>query len=335
MLSLFQIRSIGLILMIHWFGAFAQAEEDAPDEVQALEIKSETVKCSADFYIAREQGKDVDEKTDKERKKLGMGEKVILTLSGKPKGVISQLQWKITKGENLASLPKKTKGQEEVTMTVGKRMEEKGDVEVTVTTSEGVEKTITFEVLVPTELTAVAPVRADLPRDPNSVIVAADIKLTVKPTEVSFSNIKVIERDGGLTYVRPDPPPDPQKKEVKLGVPHTGQGCDNARIIEQNNSFIDCVMFKVNYNAIWGARLPQEWFWSCDWKVHDGAGGKDSVADDILDVEAAEQRFKVEYVKFEGEYGEFEEVQIAVRKFRHAISYDLGYHKMNYEYVWK
>ena len=94
-------------------------------------------------------------------------------------------------------------------------------------------------------------------------------------------------------------------------------------------------MFKVNYNAIWGARLPQEWFWSCDWKVHDGAGGKDSVADDILDVEAAEQRFKVEYVKFEGEYGEFEEVQIAVRKFRHAISYDLGYHKMNYEYVWK
>ena len=55
--------------MGHWFGAFAQAGEDVPDEVQALEIKSETTLCSADFYIAKEQGKDVDEKTDKERKK--------------------------------------------------------------------------------------------------------------------------------------------------------------------------------------------------------------------------------------------------------------------------
>ena len=43
--------------MGHWFGAFAQAGEDVPDEVQALEIKSETTLCSADFYIAKEQGK--------------------------------------------------------------------------------------------------------------------------------------------------------------------------------------------------------------------------------------------------------------------------------------
>lgn len=104
---LFQIRLVSLMLMIHWFGAFAQAVEDIPDEVQALEIKSETTLCSAGFYIAREQGKDVDEKTDKERKKLGMGEDVVLTLVGKPKGDISQLQWKITKGETLANLPKK------------------------------------------------------------------------------------------------------------------------------------------------------------------------------------------------------------------------------------
>lgn len=109
MLSLLQIRFVCLICMTFWFGAFSQAAEDVPDEVQALEIKSKTTLCSADFYIAREQGKDVDEKTDKERKKLGMGEKVVLTLTGKPKGDISQLQWKITKGESLASLPKKRK----------------------------------------------------------------------------------------------------------------------------------------------------------------------------------------------------------------------------------
>ncbi|WP_455563061.1 hypothetical protein [Akkermansia massiliensis] len=147
MLSLFQIRSIGLILMVQWSGAFAQAVEDVPDEVQALEIKSETTLCSADFYIAQEQGKDVDEKTDKERKKLGMGEDVLLTLTGKPKGDVSQLQWKITKGEALASLPEKTEGLEEVTLTVSKWIQEKGEVEVTVTTSEGLKKTLPLRFL--------------------------------------------------------------------------------------------------------------------------------------------------------------------------------------------
>ena len=96
--------------MGHWFGAFAQAGEDVPDEVQALEIKSETTLCSADFYIAKEQGKDVDEKTDKERKKLGMGEDVLLTLTGKPKGDVSQLQWKIPKEKLLPLFPKKPRG---------------------------------------------------------------------------------------------------------------------------------------------------------------------------------------------------------------------------------
>lgn len=321
--------------MGHWFGAFAQAGEDVPDEVQALEIKSETTLCSADFYIAKEQGKDVDEKTDKERKKLGMGEDVLLTLTGKPKGAVSQLQWKITKGEALASLPKKTEGKAKVVLTVNKRIQKKGEVEVTVTTSEGLEKTIAFEILVPTKLTAAVPVKSSLPSDPNIVVVAADVKLTVEPTEVSFKNIKLIERDEGLTYVMPDPPPDPQKGEIKLGVPHTGHGCNDARIIELNNSFIDQVIYAAYYNAVWGARLPQEWLWTCGWKVHDGNGGEKSTGDDILQVETVEQRFKAEYMKFDGMDGKVEEVQIAIRKFGRAISYDLYNHQMNYEYVWK
>ena len=321
--------------MGHWFGAFAQAGEDVPDEVQALEIKSETTLCSADFYIAKEQGKDVDEKTDKERKKLGMGEDVLLTLTGKPMGDVSQLQWKITKGEALASLPKKTEGKAKVVLTVNKRIQKKGEVEVTVTTSEGLEKTIAFEILVPTKLTAAVPVKSSLPSDPNIVVVAADVKLTVEPTEVSFKNIKLIERDEGLTYVMPDPPPDPRKGEIKLGVPHTGHGCNDARIIELNNSFIDQVIYAAYYNAVWGARLPQEWLWTCGWKVHDGNGGEKSTGDDILQVETVEQRFKAEYMKFDGMDGKVEEVQIAIRKFGRAISYDLYNHQMNYEYVWK
>lgn len=147
MLSLLQIRFVCLICMIFWFGAFSQAAEDVPDEVQALEIKSETVLCSADFYIAREQGKDVDEKTDKERKKLGMGEDVLLTLDGKPKGDISQLQWKITKGETLAYFSDKTEGKEKVTLTISKRIQKKGEVEVTVTTSEGLKKILSLRFL--------------------------------------------------------------------------------------------------------------------------------------------------------------------------------------------
>lgn len=187
----------------------------------------------------------------------------------------------------------------------------------------------------PTKLTAAVPVKSDLPSDHNILIVAADVKLTVEPTAVSFKNIKLIERDGGLTYVTPNPPPDPQKREVKLGVPHTGHGCDDARIIELNNSFVDQVVYAAYYNTVWGARLPQEWFWTCDWKVHDGNGGKESIKDDIFQVETVEQRFKAEYIKFNGMDGEFEEIQIAIRKFGRAISYDLYNHQMNYEYVWK
>lgn len=187
----------------------------------------------------------------------------------------------------------------------------------------------------PTKLTAAVPVKSSLPSDPNIVVVAADVKLTVEPTEVSFKNIKLIERDEGLTYVMPDPPPDPRKGEIKLGVPHTGHGCNDARIIELNNSFIDQVIYAAYYNAVWGARLPQEWLWTCGWKVHDGNGGEESTGDDILQVETVEQRFKAEYMKFDGMDGKVEEVQIAIRKFGRAISYDLYNHQMNYEYVWK
>ena len=42
-------------------------------------------------------------------------------------------------GEALASLPEKTEGLEEVTLTVNKRIQKKGEVEVTVTTSEGLD----------------------------------------------------------------------------------------------------------------------------------------------------------------------------------------------------
>lgn len=40
-------------------------------------------------------------------------------------------------------------------------------------------------------------------------------------------------------------------------------------------------------------------------------------------------------MKFDGMDGKVEEVQIAIRKFGRAISYDLYNHQMNYEYVWK
>ncbi|MFR4416008.1 MAG: hypothetical protein ACLT8E_00605 [Akkermansia sp.] len=299
--------------MGHWFGAFAQAGEDVPDEVQALEIKSETTLCSADFYIAKEQGKDVDEKTDKERKKLGMG-RCFVDFDRKAHGGCFSVAVEDYQRRSSCLSSQKTEGKAKVVLTVNKRIQKKGEVEVTVTTSEGLEKTIAFEILVPTKLTATVPVKSSLPSDPNIVVVAADVKLTVEPTEVSFKNIKLIERDEGLTYVMPDPPPIP-KGEIKLGVPHTGHGCNDARIIELNNSFIDQVIYAAYYNAVWGARLPQEWLWTCGWKVHDGNGGEESTGDDILQVETVEQRFKAEYMKFDGMDGKVEEVQIAIRKF--------------------
>ena len=76
---------------------------------EVLRIESQAAEYSAQIYIQEEEKGSVPEKekeNDQKRKKLGIGETVILTLvSDKPQliGDPSQIEWTIEEGENLAS----------------------------------------------------------------------------------------------------------------------------------------------------------------------------------------------------------------------------------------
>lgn len=76
---------------------------------EVLRIESQAAEYSAQIYIQEEEKGSVPEKekeNDQKRKKLGIGETVILTLvSDKPQliGDPSHIEWTIEEGKNLAS----------------------------------------------------------------------------------------------------------------------------------------------------------------------------------------------------------------------------------------
>ena len=92
---------------------------------------------------------------------------------------------------------------------------------------------------------------------------SAQLVVTLKPTNVSFKNIKIIERDLGS---------DPNNPRRTLDPGHTGHGVDNAIEVNNANRFADHLKGTVAHQDIQGKIhiLPQEWKWKCSWRVHKG-----------------------------------------------------------------
>lgn len=67
-------------------GMLLPLSEAGEEDTGALQIESATDELSADIHIAREEGKEPprSEADDRKRKKLGIGEFVTLSLTGKP-----------------------------------------------------------------------------------------------------------------------------------------------------------------------------------------------------------------------------------------------------------
>lgn len=279
-----------VFLFFFFFISVEKVHSQESDEIHALEIESETVLCSADFYIKKEKGEDVDENSDKKRKKIGIGEEVKLTLTGKPKGNVSELEWKITQGDNLCELVDKTKGTDEVKLVAKKNIEKGGNAKIIVTTSEGIVKFIQFEIVMPNKLSGEhlngGTASGIKDGDIDIVGASAQIKVTVEPTEVSFKNIKLIERD------KNSKPPG-----FSLDPGHKDHGCDVRWDIDEKNQFVDHLIGGEFYNQMDNHILPQEWAWVCEWNVHVGPGGENTEDKDTFTIQTIDQNFSFKKIK--------------------------------------
>lgn len=121
---------------------------------EVLRIESQAAEYSAQIYIQEEEKGSVPEKekeNDQKRKKLGIGETVILTLvSDKPQliGDPSQIEWTIEEGENLAFFEDRDKS-ETTTLIIRKDISAGGPITIKATTEEGREAKIELSAVIP------------------------------------------------------------------------------------------------------------------------------------------------------------------------------------------
>ena len=294
-------------LIFLWFGGVtllgcfcSQAEEPLPDgDTGALYIESKTALYSADCYIKGEENED-----DKKRSSIGIGESFTLTLTGKPMGDIEKLTWEFVSGKELVKENEENdfKGKTEITLTARKdltpdQLKNESSIELKVTTSEGLIVTMQNPIAVffPTGMTA-AHRGTGTPEvgcnNRGATQPSAQLVVTLQPTNVSFKNIKIIERDLGS---------DPNNPRKTLDPGHTGQGVDKVIEINKANRFEDHLKGTVAHQDIQQKIhiLPQNWKWKCSWRVHKGRGGPIATSgnDDVGQIgEVVEQSFKFYYM---------------------------------------
>lgn len=293
-------------LIFLWFGGamllgcFCSLADEPPPggDTGALSIESKTTLYSADCYIKGEENED-----DKKRSSIGIGESFTLTLTGKPMGDIEKLAWEFVSGKELVEESEESefKGEKKITLTVRKdltphQFENQSSIKLKVTTSEG--RTVTMQnpmvVFFPTGMTATH-MESGTPEEdsnnPGATQPSAQLVVTLQPTNVSFKNIKIIERDLGS---------DPDKPRQSLDPGHTGNGVDKVIDINGANRFKDHLKGTVAHQDIQQKIhiLPQGWKWKCSWRIHKGRGGPIDISgkDDVGQIGGiVEQSFKFHY----------------------------------------
>lgn len=262
------------------FSSISLGEEEDPD-TGPLRIISTTDDCSADIYIREETEEVSDEEKDKdrERSRLGIGEVVQLKLNGKPAliGDISKIEWSIKEGGGLACFCGAATGVRFVYLQIKDDLKSNGKIKVGVIVETGEEREIAFTAVVPNGITAqhvrisydpedpgfhqrgmrVTDAKYSTPEDGDTTIAGASalLELTVLPKDVSFNNIKIVERDGGC-----NPKPDPKVNIASEHIPNFKK-----RTPTKKNGLSDRIASYIPVNKLLGYSFPQIWIWECNW----------------------------------------------------------------------
>ena len=279
-------RLLVLILAVLFSSCILWADEEEEDTLEeteeeasgSLKIKSQTKLCSADYYI---KGGNGDKNEDKKRINIGIGEEITFLLVGKQKGSIKELKWNIEgDGFKKTNLDQFT-GNLKISLIAKNDLKKDTTAKIKAETSEGFQTAITINIKVPNKIEGKKYTGTFEGSDGQSINVSdykipagrhgviGFIEVTLSPTDVSFKNINVIEKDGGLQWKGKDN----GKPKPALASNHTGNGAGKIARIQDKNTFYDCVseledtivvldtIRKTNEN-------PQEFWWVCNAHVY-------------------------------------------------------------------
>lgn len=301
------------------FVCIVHAEEEV--NTGELGIESKTELCSANLYI-RAEDNDVSEKEkeeDRKRDKIGMGETIQLTLSGKEVliGDPSKIEWKI-KGEG-ANFVGETRGKKKVILEISNELKKNTSIKVQAITEgqkvmerevKPVEKELFIKI--PSHMTAQHARKAPKSQERGTPAVidgfpmssdgwteivgaSAQLELTFYPTNVNFQKVRIKEVSGD----------DMEKKFPSLGKAHkTGPAAFlmwGNRLYDNIGSARILINFKNEKH-----QLPQKWTWDCITKVVDSKDKEISVIHrttqffDWKWVDSSESAIVVTVSKFEG-----------------------------------
>lgn len=269
------------------------AEEE--ENSGALNIESQTDELSADMHIAKEEGEKPprSEEEDRARDKIGAGEIIHLTLTGKPIliGNIDQLEWEIAEGRELGNFEGPVKGFVSIDFHTSPYITQGGKLTIQAKTSAGLKKTIQFDVVLPhrdegkqqkvTSLHAKDPKTGKRGFDehrfdawPTEPGCGAKLEITLQPTDVSFKKLEILE-----THLQNVPDPLPEMADEHRPLPI---GSD----VNVRNVFID----NIGSPKSWGKckNLPKEWSWISKFSTS-------QYSKPIFDITTPEQHFKFEW----------------------------------------
>lgn len=282
-------------------------EETEEEACGPLQIKSQTELCSADYYI--KGGSEKDKEEDRKRKNIGIGENIALLLIGKPKGNIEELTWSIKGDGFLQTDTESFKGEQKITLTAKKDLTKDARATITVKTSEGKQAKTVINIKIPKKM---AKKKHEGPMDLGQGFSAdtADfkipkgehgvwgfIKVTLSPTDVSFKEVNIIERDGGLRWDGKNG--NPPKPKPELADEH--KTCNMASPIQDQNNFYDMAGDNRDIDEILKAireskHNPQIFWFVCNFHIHWGEGGEGSEQKDSIFLGTTNQKYHIEAV---------------------------------------
>ncbi len=256
-----------------------------------LKLTSSVQKMKAELKIAlRDKGTITgDELTaNRRRTRMGIQEKAILTLDGKNLGDPSKIKWTVKEGEDACSVVPDDEGAK-ATLTINANVKETTTIVVEAKNEYDETSSLSFTAVPPQEITGQhqkksnapgetergVPLGADLgyPQDGDTQLAGASarLELTIAPLDVSFSKVKILEKDRGTFPEGGGPGHNPNPASVEIG--DYNDAGDQIGYKAQADSLRNTL--KQMQAA--GQPLPHTFRWLCRWQTAAGVPIGDNI----------------------------------------------------------
>lgn len=242
-----------VVLLVLVFSSMVTLAENEESPNNAVNLSSLTTRHSAAFCLGKLNGQEKED--DLGRLTIGVGETVILTLSGKQVDKSTKVEWSVQgKGASLFH----NDGNKAILQADVSMVKER-DVTVTAKTNLGAAK-LTFTILCPSGIEGVS--KRQLETNDGVFGVRGEICVTISPISVSFNGLSVLEKDKGIFV---------QQRHEGLGWVGGMHGTNpRPKEIDEKNQFTDGVEYLISRSLISMDPRPLtpeqcivKWYWKC------------------------------------------------------------------------